>query len=700
MSAKVLSFLLLSFSFSLTAQVDFNNYTSLQAHGKLLNFIKNDVKTMVALDLKERKAIFIDDKTAENFLNDAYQRLEEKLYDGSCVFGDDVSRYVEAVNNKIFSGNKHHLIRHIEYITVKSNDAFLFSSYPGIIFVSTGFMAQLSNEAQLAYWLSVAVAHLELKVDQAIYLNDVKRKVSDFNYLGKVPLEEAYKSDSLGLIYYYEAGFNKDDITDAFLLKLYDYLPFEEQQLNESYFNNDLYYIPVNSFPQKMYPATYISNLRGTENKDLVKRKNNIELKALHLTNWGDSTFIHSEEQFLNVRKICRFESVRNSVIDQNLVQSLYTIYLLERNEPTPSIYLQRLKALTWHNIAVKRISGNIRYRNFSESTCEGELCNLFSFLRASSKVEVLTLALRTVTDIKNALPEDEMIRGIYDKLLIHLAGYKDFTLDLYYNKTFPQAIREAQEKENADTTNQLVDFDKYDKIATKRHKQAIDSTLYFEYGLSDLMKDEMFKRHFNHLRDSINDANPYNKDLTNLTPEERYKYMRELEKQKREAARASFGVRRILIVKPTVNYYFNSDISNEKREKNDEELAEDLNKNAAKANVSTEMLTKQTIRSVGLTEFNKLNIYQSYRTQIINYSFMNPIPVDYFLIKPFAEKEETRYILFVDLRQNYTNSLTIKAELFDSVDGIKINEDVNRMAGKPSKTVYNAFFYHYFKQF
>lgn len=687
--------ILFTFSFiqlCLFAQPDFNNYQRLESKGKLPHFLKTDISILVKEDQKNKKVHFINSGDEEEFLNLAYQRIARRFLVGDCLYGDDISNYLENLAKQAYGPSASEL-RNFEFITVNSNSAFVRGVYPGVVFVSTGLIAQVENEAQLAFWLLQGIAQVKLNLDQKIYLNDLEKKSNNFDLINSLSFEDEVAADSLALIQYSKSGLIMDEASTALLVKLYAYLPFEDIPFPKDYFNTPNYFIPEQQFGTKEFPIKSVDEFSTTDQKNLVKRKSKIELTTL---SGGEKSFLISVENLNRIKAISRMELVRVSMRDGEYVLGLYQAFIMEK-KANESIYLNRLKAFAWYNILIERETGNLSYNKTTLSNCEGEICHLFTLLTQKKKEEILTLALRQVYDLYAKHPTDPQIGTIYSKLLIRLAMSKHFNL-LSYSKISFYQLDSISKLESSGTKTSSTST-KYDKIASKKGIAGVDSSEYYLYGISDILKDKTFESNYQSLKDSIAKA-IVNPNLQAMSPEERYYYQREQSKRAKQERVKHFEIDSILIINPTLFVRQSNRYPTDKIIQYKADLTENLLTNAAKNEVYASLLDLNTVRTTGSTEFNKLMLYASLGKSIMNSNETNGILIDQQEFLPYINHENQRYLLFPILFCNPHGNLQYRLLLFDSEEGKVIYDQTEVLNGKPVKSIYNALIYHFFKRF
>src|SRR5574344_3049564 len=118
-----------------------------------------------------------------------------------------------------------------------------------MVFINTGLISQVVNEAQLAFVISHEVIHYVKKHNLEILVRkDSKKKSTDQstrdkdmrNFLRYHNRSHAVENtaDSLGLIMFYLNSPYDKNVTDGFFDVLqYAYLPFDEVPFNKDYFD-------------------------------------------------------------------------------------------------------------------------------------------------------------------------------------------------------------------------------------------------------------------------------------------------------------------------------------------------------------------------------------------------------------------------------------------------------------------------------
>src|SRR5690606_34864445 len=148
--------LLILLPLSISAQTDFNRYQTLQSSGKIPEDFAKQTAIKLEEDTEEREGLSRSEE--EQFLELIHYGIGEILHSGICVYGDPVSDYVQRVANHLLV-DMPDVRKKLRFYTLKSNVANAFSTDQGIVFVTTGLISQLTDEAQLAFVLAHEISH-------------------------------------------------------------------------------------------------------------------------------------------------------------------------------------------------------------------------------------------------------------------------------------------------------------------------------------------------------------------------------------------------------------------------------------------------------------------------------------------------------------------------------------------------------------
>jgi predicted Zn-dependent protease len=637
--------------------IDFNHYTTLRSDGPVpKDFTRSTAsKTLEDLDNHDTGTHRYQDKVFYEGVNYA---IDEMLHSGIVVYGDPISKYVTEVMNGLLR-NEPHLQSELRVYTLKSNATNAFSTDQGIIFVTTGLVAQITNEAQLAYVLAHEISHFTQKHVRETF----DWKVRNYKYadqidkLSNLSKEKELEADRLALEMYHAAGYSKDGIFETFDVLMYSYLPFEEVEFPFIYFNTERMFIPEYLFPKKKYEIKAEEDYDDTNSShpNIRKRKDSVEAVIGEFKDWGELKFTLSEERFRTIRNMARFESVRSDIIDAAYGDALYSVFLLERDFPS-SVYLSRMKAQIWLNLTMFKQANKSNQTIDNLAELEGESAPVHFFLKKISKDGLITLALRQIYDLHRKYPADKEISAVYSKMLSTLSENDKFKLSNYSELTFDQAQAEfdRKSKDTISVSDTTTGDSKYDKIRSQKNSRtrSFDSTKFYLYAIGDLLKDTNFVQKYEAARKLAEAQKKREKELESLSRAERAEHFR-LQKENQ----LKLGIDKLIVVEPKV---FSSNgltgfdpIRSEKIETTYSELIKEI---SGELGIDAEIIDKRSLESRGTSGYNERNVLISFLDQISQEDDINVFPVDFQSLTALREIYGTEKVMFT-LVENYTSA-------------------------------------------
>lgn len=659
--------------YPVTGQQDFNHFQTLISSGTIpadftqrtLEKIENEKGTRENLKSTEEKV----------FLEGIHYNIDQLLHSGSVIYGDEVSLYVTKIADRLLK-DEPELRSKLRFYTIKSNETNALSTDQGIVFVTTGLISQLSSEAQLAFVLAHEIVHFKEKhVAQSFEFNMANRYSGDrIQKMSTYSKEHELEADRLALEWYHKAGYSEDEIFAAFDVLMYSYLPFDEVEVPTSYFSNEKFYIPAGYFPDKKYEIKAEEDYEdfNSSHPNIKKRKEAIEEmltsngeKKQHKTydNWGTSSYLMDESQFVYIRNLARFESLRTDIIQANFARALYSVFLLEKEFPA-SVYLRRMKAYAWLGIAQFRVNGNENEYYLPTSELEGESAIVDFMLKKLNDRATYSLAIRSIYDIHKTDPNDEILNGIIDRLWETFVKDEDlkFSFDEYSNKSFSVMAVEAIKKTTSDTIVKQEEpkqeepkGSKYDRIKTKRNiasPESFDSTKFYLYGLSDIVTDSAFMLSFETVKKRVANEKENEIDLSDMTRKERYEYEKQVKKS--GVSPLAMGLDKFILVQPEVICIKGHNVDLEKSALREAQLYDQLDIVADKLEIEHENVDQNSLLLNGTSAYNDRNALYSMLEQASYYEDAEPFPVDFMTLKQISNDYGTENVLFTLLEHDY----------------------------------------------
>jgi beta-barrel assembly-enhancing protease len=650
---------------SLWGQIEFNNYKTIRCSGTIPKDFSQLTTDKISEDSQERRENL--NKTQEKiFLEGIHYGIDGLLHSGLVIYGDPISEYVENIADKLLA-KRPEVRKKLRFYTLKSNATNAFSTDQGIVFVTTGLISQLTNEAQLAFVLAHEISHYTEKHVVATFEYKTRRTQQDdqIRQLSTYSKDKEFEADSIGIKLYYETGYAKEELTPAFDVLMYSYLPFDEIEVPVNYFNNEYLFVPENLFPKKKYEIKAIENYDDTRSShpNIKKRKSHVEESLKNFRNWGDQIFLLGEDRFHYIRNLCRFESIRTDILDANYVDALYSIFLLERQFPE-STYLKKMKAHCWLGMAQYKHNGSISDVVERNSELEGEIAALHYVIKKLKNEALYAFALREIVDIRKQLPPSDEMNEIYQRMLHVITTSKSFDLDKFSDKTFSEAAEEFLNSKHSDTNKVEVEksekLSKYDRIKNKRNKTdptVFDSTKFYYYCLSDLIKDTLFVDAFKSMKDSISQVQDQRDRYYAMSYKERLEFD---EKNKKEKTFSDF-----ILVEPIAISYKKGKINYESSEKMEEDYRSAINTTASYFDYSIYNLNSKELKSIGTTGFNERSILSNFLMQMTQDTEIDILPVDYDDLRAIKKNYGTGKVIFTIVEHTYAPRVSPRALWF-----------------------------------
>ncbi len=632
----------ISFSGGLLAQhkTDFNHYKTLLSTGSIPEDFSLSTYEKVERDIKvDRPELELSMR--KKFYTGIHSAIDDILQSEVCVFGDPISEYVKDIAKNLLKDDRE-TFNKLRFYTLKSNETNAFSTDQGIIFVTTGLISQVSSEAQIAYVLAHEIAHYKRKHVLERFKQKTVLKNSNYYELSTYSKERELEADADAIDLYKKAGYDEALIEPTFDVLMYSYLPFDEVKIPLNFFNSNDFYVPDFKFPKEPFAITAEENYNDSKSShpNISKRKKQV-LEVLEKgTGWTGSPNIVGAERFNEIRTIARFESIRNSILSLDLTNALYSIFILEKEFPN-STYLTQMKAKTWLALAQTK-SASVSKPFESKIHKEGEIAVLHTILKKMDKLELSSIALRQIYDIREANAIDPEIQAIYDRMVETAANTKQFSLESFSKYDYHQAIQRNKAYNDSiakipvdslKTETTKTTESKYDKIKKKRSAdgnidaQAFDSTAYYLYGMKDIISDSSFVRAFKSASNKSLNSSDDKESQSKLIP-----------------AIPDLKSKRIALVEPDIQIMESS--------KKTIQLSESIKTNSTElileeaADNGYNFSTDNAPSDLSIEGINAFTYLKSALRQNEGYSKVNFFPVDYTELQNMAKKYNSDVIM------------------------------------------------------
>jgi hypothetical protein len=438
-------------------------------------------------------------------------------------------------------------------------------------------------------------------------------------------------------------------------------LPFDEVEVPKSYFQSARVYIPDNYFADKKYPikAEEDYNDSRSSHPNIKKRKDAV-LDALDdYSGWGTIVYSQGESNFEYVRNLARFESVRTDIIDGEFAHAMYSIFLLEQSFPE-SVYLKRMKALSWLGLAQFKEDGKQNSAIPNSSEYEGESAGMYYFLKKLNDDAMLTLALRNVYDIAKAYPEDAMLTGIKDRLVQTLAESDHFSWERYSRHNFHESASLAIAKKDSLQAVSVAENleqgkSKYEKIKSKKNvntPESFDSSHYYFYAIPDILSDSALLASYTSYKKVYDREEQQREAYRNMSNKERYEYDKTHKKKNQNPI--AIGLSNCIVVQPGVEDYKREQINWKRSEQLEQNLSGIIAEESANTGVEVALVDHNNLSTNGTVGFNERSVLYSLLEQTAHYDGIEGFPVDFDALQTIQLNYGTSDILYTSVEHYY----------------------------------------------
>lgn len=517
---RLLFIVFFTFPLILVAQdqnMELNDFSYLKSSGDIPEVFTsyfsqkyNEDKTVITSEDSRRTR-----KTKLRFLAQSNFIIDQILLSGRILFNDPVSEYINKVADNLLKDDPD-LRSKLSFYVAKSPSVNAFSTDKGIIIVNLGLIAQLENEAQLAYVLSHEIAHFEKKHNMNLFLEKDRIFMGKGDYNG-LTMSEKYlatnyrsreietEADEIALNNFYVHGpYSLTAVDGVFDVLQYSYLPFDDILFEKSFFETSFMKLPDRYFLSETAPVKGGEDYKEdmSTHPSIKSRREKMNGFISELKNDSRKDFILPKDEFIRIRNLARFESIRQYVILADYPNAIYNSYILLKDFPENK-FLERSIAYSLYGLAAYKMAGEFSEVVKGYKKIEGQSQQLYYLLGKLKNVELVSLALRNCWQYKTKYPGDQSFSNICDSLIKYIVfdldkGIKDFS-----TKTMDEAKAEAQN--NLSVTDTVKKTGKYAKIKSQKVAKETEDESFVRFMFVDQLKDNSFRERFEYFAELKN---------------------------------------------------------------------------------------------------------------------------------------------------------------------------------------------------
>lgn len=473
---------------------DLNDFTGIKSEGPIPADLRKGLGELYSED-KQRVRDYNDGKLANrDRVLEASYHINRLTSNGRILYGDPITRMVERIADTLLKDYPG-LRGELRFYTVKSSSVNAFATGQGMIFVTTGLVAQVENEAQLAYVISHEIVHYYRKHNMEVLTRRIKNSDDEAEQMANFlkyhyhSREMENEADSLGLrLFYIGSPYDKLVTDGVFDVLQYAMLPFDEVPFDTTYFNSPYYRLPSHYFLEKVAPISsrddYPDSLSTHPN---IKKRRARTGDILSHYEGGSAFVVTTPDEFVHLQGLARLECIRQNLIYSNYTRAFYDCYVLQRQYPN-NAFLARSMAQALYGIAMYKTYYNTNsivgdYRQY-----EGEVQQVYYLFSKLTAAEATLVAMREVWKMHRLYPDDPQLSAMGRDLLLALRD-KHSLSRASFAATYDTATVGVGSQQTA-MTNQ-----KYARIRQKQQQSHIADQS--RYAFTDFMMENDSFRSF-----------------------------------------------------------------------------------------------------------------------------------------------------------------------------------------------------------
>ena len=422
--------------------------------------------------------------------------LVSMLQQGRIIFGTEMNQYLDNIKDKLLV-NYPQLQQEIHIYILQTPVVNAYSLNDGTVLVTMGMMAQVTNEAELAFVLAHEIAHYSEHHGSSNDPNKSKDRDVINRYMRnrQFSREQEFAADRIGLTKFFKDSPYSYDILDGIYdVLLYSDLPFDEIPFQRSEVETDFYHFPDNYFLKTVATIPDRSNMLDTllTHPNIEKRRTLAKGLTRSFSNEGRKKFVQSEEQFMRLRNAARFSCIDRYLINHDYDKAIYNTFVLQQTFPDNS-FLDRAMVTALYGASKHKGQGktNVMMENYKE--VEGEQQQVNYLMSKMNRNEYSVLALRKAWLAMQKYPNDEYLQSVVKDLMTDIFVKNKMRFIDFCD--YPQGTSlEEIAKEGDDTTHYS---NKYDRIKQQNINIKVLPDPKFKtvnYMLVDIHSDSLFK--------------------------------------------------------------------------------------------------------------------------------------------------------------------------------------------------------------
>jgi beta-barrel assembly-enhancing protease len=521
----------------------------------------------------------------EQFMQEMLYYSQQRMFSGFMLFNDSLSNYVQSVGAEILKDDTATLNK-LHFYVFKSATPNAYTSASGTIMMTIGLLAQLENEAQLAFVLCHEITHYRREHMLKGYLNreELRKKEKTPWYLVQTSYysynqEQELEADRLGLELFMKSKYNKREALRTLDVLEYADLPFDDIPYDTLFFNKGYTQIPSGYYMKKVDPIYSDDNYddRNSTHPNVRKRRTALMAIMDTIKNLDGASFVVSKDGFLNGRESARYELCRLYLEERDYCDAIYASYMMLQKHPN-DIYFHLIIGRSLYNLAAYSQNSARGYRGYDfmsygmygggyggkynmlkragyyrvpdSKNHPGQQQQIYHLFGEMEADELTALAMTYNWELHKKMPGDSLQNQLCDNLFKMLVNKQNLHIS-YFSKITPDQAKEQLRQDSlrrAKETGETGDskFSRLDKFKLNSEKER-----YIKFAFVDMMHDSEF----------VGKLKYYSDNRESMVAEVDPLLLEEHSKKEQKAIDAEeekfgYGVDKILIISPEYAEY------------------------------------------------------------------------------------------------------------------------------------------------
>lgn len=422
--------------------------------------------------------------------------LKNLISEGKILYGTELNQYIDHIADQLLAQNPD-LREELDIYILEVPEVNAYSLKNGTILINMGMLAQVTNEAELAFVIAHEIAHYSEQHGTLGQKNKSKNKdfVTDYLQTHQYSRDQEFAADRVGLTQYFKNSSYSFDVLDGiFDVLLFANLPFDEIPFDKSEVETEFYSFPENYFLKTVATISDRSTVVDTflTHPNIEKRRAAVKALSQSFSNENRKKFVQPEAEFYRIRDLARFSCIEYYLIRHQYDRAIYNIHVLQQQFPDNE-YLESAMVSAFYGASKHKSEGSISSTYKSYKKVEGEMQQVNYLMSKMNRLEYSLLALRKAWAAREKHPDDPYLNSITKELIQDIfvtqkKTYVDFC-------DYPQGtkLEDIHEEEAASNTGES----KYDRIKQQTTTGKVLPEAKFKtanYMLVDIHQDSLFK--------------------------------------------------------------------------------------------------------------------------------------------------------------------------------------------------------------